>query len=270
MKKDVAFIYDFDGTLAYGNIQEYNFIPALDMTSSMFWEEVENLKVKNNMENVLAYMYVMLKKAQEHNISVKKSAFTKYGQNVIFYPGVENFFDKINEYGKQLGLNIHHFVISSGIKEMIEGTSISDKFEKIYACSFLYNVDEIAVWPAVSVNYTNKTQFLYRINKGIFEVYDESINDKMSDHDKKIPFSNMIFLGDGATDVPCMKLVKENGGVSFAVYDSNKGDKVANKLLKDSRVNFAVKADYTEGSTLYTSIQNTLKNIKSRNENEIK
>lgn len=264
--KDVAFIYDFDGTLAYGNIQEYNFIPALDMTSNKFWEEVEKLKVTNDMENVLAYMYVMLKKAGEHNISVKKSSFTSYGKNVIFYPGVETFFDSINEYGKSLGLNIHHYIISSGIKEMIEGTSIKDKFERIYACSFLYNVDEIAVWPAVSVNYTNKTQFLYRINKGIFEVYDETINDKMADDDKKIPFENMLYFGDGITDIPCMKLVKENGGSSFALYDNNKSDKIASKLLKDGRVNYVAQADYTEGGELYTQIKNVLLNIKSRNE----
>lgn len=261
-KKEVAFIYDFDGTLARGNIQEYNFIPALNMTSDAFWKEVEDLRVKNNMENVLAYMYLMIKKAEEHNISVKKSSFVNFGKNIEFFPGVTDWFDIVNEYGKSIGLNIHHYIVSSGIKEMIEGTEIADKFEKIYACSFLYNVDDIAKWPAVSVNYTNKTQFLYRINKGIYEVYDERINDKMSEDDKKIPFENMVYFGDGATDIPCMKLVKDNGGNAIAIYDKDSKQKFANKLLTDGRVNYIAKADYTKDSALYNHIINILDKIK--------
>lgn len=256
----VAFIYDFDGTLAHGNIQEYNFIPALKMTSNDFWNEVEELKVKNNMENVLAYMYLMLKKAEAHNMSVKKSAFVEYGKNIKFYPGVIEWFDRINTYAKELAITPHHYIVSSGIKEMIEGTEIKDKFDRIYACSFLYNIDEIAKWPAVSVNYTNKTQFLYRINKGIYEVYDEGINNKMLDSDKKIPFTNMIYFGDGMTDVPCMKLVKDNGGTAISVYEKDKA--LASKLLKDGRVNNISKTDYTEGSDLDVYVKDVLQNIK--------
>lgn len=262
----VAFIYDFDGTLAHGNIQEYNFIPALNMTSDEFWDEVEDLKIKNNMENVLAYMYLMLRKAEEHNISVKKSAFVEYGKNITFYPGVLSWFDRINSYAKDLGIIMHHYIVSSGIKEMIEGTDIADKFERIYACSFLYNIDEIAKWPAVSVNYTNKTQFLYRINKGIYEVYDASINDKMLDKDKKIPFENMVYFGDGLTDVPCMKLVKDNGGTAISLYE--KDNRLASKLLNDGRVNYVTKTDYTEGSDLDLYVKNTLVNIMKRTDNE--
>jgi len=265
-EKHVAFIYDFDGTLAHGNIQEYNFIPALNMTSDEFWDEVEKLKVNNNMENVLAYMYLMLKKAEENNMSVKKSAFVEYGKNIQLYPGVVNWFDRINSYAQDIGLIPHHYIVSSGIKEMIEGTEIKDKFEKIYACSFLYNIDEIAKWPAVSVNYTNKTQFLYRINKGIYEVYDASINDKMADEDKKIPFTNMIYFGDGMTDVPCMKLVKDNGGTAISLYE--KEDVLALKLLNDGRVNHISKTDYSESSDLDIYIKKILLNIRKRTENE--
>lgn len=267
MKKlDVAFIYDFDGTLAHGNIQEYNFIPALKMTSDEFWNEVQDLKVKNNMENVLAYMYLMLKKAEEHNMSVKKSSFIEYGKNIQFYPGVTYWFDRINDYAKSLGIKLHHYIVSSGIKEMIEGTEISNKFEKIYACSFLYNIDEIAKWPAVSVNYTNKTQFLYRINKGIYEIYDDSINNKMLEEDKKIPFSNMIYFGDGMTDVPCMKLIKDSGGTAISVYEEN--NELSSKLLADGRVNFIAKTDYTENSDIDKYVKDVLKNIKKRTKNE--
>ena len=138
--------------------------------------------------------------------------------------------------------------------------------ERIYACSFLYNVDEIAKWPAVSVNYTNKTQFLYRINKGIYEVYDASINDKMLEKDKKIPFENMVYFGDGLTDVPCMKLVKDNGGHAISVYD--KKDGLANKLLADGRVNYIATTDYTEGSDIDKYIKDVLNKISKRTENE--
>jgi len=265
-KTDVAFIYDFDGTLAHGNIQEYNFIPALNMTSDEFWDEVDKLKIKNNMENVLAYMYLMLKKAEENNMSVKKQAFVEYGKNIKFYPGVTSWFDRINEYANNLGIKIHHYIVSSGIKEMIEGTEIKDKFEKIYASSFLYNIDEIAKWPAVSVNYTNKTQFLYRINKGIYEVYDERINNKMLEEDKIIPFSNMIYFGDGMTDVPCMKLVKDNGGAAISVYEHD--DALSLKLLEDGRVNFIANTDYTENSELDKYIKEVLYSIAKRIENE--
>ena len=146
--------------LLSGNIQEYNFIPALNMTSDSFWKEVEKLAKENNMDSVLAYMYLMLKKAETSNISITKSAFYEYGKNISFYDGITTWFDRINEYGKSLGLNIHHYVISSGIKEMIEGTDIADKFDRIYACSYMYNVDNIAKWPALSVNYTSKTPLL--------------------------------------------------------------------------------------------------------------
>ena len=264
-KREVAFIYDFDGTLAHGNIQEYNFIPALHMTSEEFWREVENLKIKNNMENVLAYMYVMLKKAEENNISVKKSSFINFGKNIKFFKGLTDWFDLVNDYGKSLGLNIKHYIVSSGIKEMIEGTEIADNFDKIYACSFLYSDDDIAKWPSVCVNYTNKTQFLYRINKGIYDVFDDRINDKMASDMKKVPFENMIYFGDGLTDVPCMKLVKDNGGTAIAVYEDEARKQIPEKLYSDERVNFIAKTDYSKDSELYKYIQIILNKISKEN-----
>ena len=267
--KDVAILYDFDGTLARGNIQEYNFIPALNMASNDFWKNVTKLAKENSMDTNLAYMYLMLKMAEANNISVKKESFIECGKNVDFYPGVLEWFDNINEYGKSIGLNVHHFIISSGIKEMIEGTKIADKFDKIYACSFMYSVDSIAKWPAISVNYTNKTQFLFRINKGCLEVYDKSINEAMSEEEKYIPFSNMLYLGDGETDVPCMKLVKNFGGKSIAVYDDNENRKqVAEKLYKDNRVNFISEADYSKNSKLAKYIETCLNHIKAESDIE--
>ncbi len=265
---DVALMYDFDGTLAKGNIQEYNFIPALNMTSDSFWKEVSNLARKNNMDSVLAYMYLMLKKADMANISIKKSSFFEYGKNIYFYEGVTDWFKSINEYGASLGLNIHHYIISSGIKEMIEGTEIANNFDRIYACSYMYNIDNIAKWPALCVNYTNKTQFLFRINKGVLDVYDAKVNDYMKEEEKNIKFSNMIYLGDGETDIPCMKLVKNFGGKSIAVYDSMQRKKVAEKMFNDGRVNYYAEADYRDGEKLNEYIKECLNEIALKVENK--
>lgn len=262
--RDVAIMYDFDGTLAHGNMQEYNFIPKLKMTSETFIKEVEELKEQNNMEGILAYMYLMLKKAEERNVSVTKESFVKYGENIALYPGVEGWFSRLNEYAKNLGLTLHHFVISSGIKEMIEGTSISKEFERIYASSFLYNVDNVAKWPSVAVNYTNKTQFLFRINKGLYEVYDDKINDHMTEEEKSIDFPNMIYIGDGFTDVPCMRLIKDYMGTSIAVYESKSGKHIADELLKHNRVNYTALTDYTDGSNIDIYVKEKLKEISMR------
>lgn len=250
--KNVAIIYDFDGTLAKGNIQEYSFIPALNMDKDSFWKEVKEISIANDSESVLVYMFLMLKKAAELGLSVKKSDFRNYSEKVEFFEGVEEWFNRIKEYAKQKGLNLSHYIVSSGTKEMIEGTSIAKEFKKIYACSYIYNENGDAVAPGCSVNYTNKTQFLFRINKGIFDVYDLSINDPMQASERKTPFTNMIYIGDGETDIPCMKIVKEFGGKSISVYDktSEKAEEVGNKLLEDGRVNYSTLANYTENSKL--------------------
>ncbi|MDL2276913.1 haloacid dehalogenase-like hydrolase, partial [Breznakia sp. OttesenSCG-928-G09] len=197
---------------------------------------------------ILAYMYHMIRKAQDNRLSIKRKDFEDAGKHVELFPGVETWFDRINAYGESLGVKIEHYIISSGLKEIIEGTKIKDAFEKIYACEFHYNENGVADWPALTVNYTNKTQFLFRINKGVLELYeDEKLNEFKEDRDRRIPFRNMIYIGDGLTDVPCMKLVKVNGGQSIAVYTEK--HKVE-KLLMDQRVDFITPANYEEGKEL--------------------
>jgi len=263
-KKDVAIMYDFDGTLAHGNMQEYNFIPKLNMTSEQFIKEVDEFKVKNNMEGILAYMFMMLKKAEINNISVRRDSFVKYGENIDFFPGVRTWFERMNEYADSLGLKLHHFVISSGLREMIEGTCIAHEFDRIYASSFYYNIDNVAKWPALAINYTNKTQFIFRINKGLYEVYDDKINEYMPKNKKSIDFTEMIYIGDGFTDVPCMKLLNSFGGTSIAVYEHDDNKYVAEDLLKHNRVNYISKTDYTAGSDIDIYVKEKLKEIALR------
>ena len=263
-KITVALIYDFDGTLAPGNMQEYDFIPAVGKSNMEFWHEANTLAEEQDADQVLTYMARMLQAAQSKGLSLRREAFRESGRNVQFYAGVKEWFKRINDYGAERGVNILHYVNSSGLKEIIEGTAIAHEFKNIYACSFLYNVDGIAYWPAVAVNYTNKTQFIFKINKGVESVYDtHMVNRYMEENLRPVPFKRMIYVGDGMTDIPCMKLVKNYGGHSIAVYnpdDKNKR-KDMNTLIRDNRVNFVCAADYSEGSEMDTVVKSIMDKI---------
>lgn len=247
-KPTVAIAYDFDGTLSPGNMQEHNFIPEIGMTKANFWAEVKRLAKKNDGDEILMYMHLMLKNAHRKDLQVKKSDFKAYGKKLKLFKGVSGWFDNINQYAELSDVKVKHYIISSGIREMIEGTSIAKYFEKIFASSFYYDHNGLACWPALVVNYTTKTQHLFRINKGINNAYDNTtINKYVKKEDRPIPFENMIFIGDGDTDIPCFRLVKEQGGHSIAVYKpKTKGAREKpEKLVKDGRVNFFAQADFT-------------------------
>ena len=265
MKKPiVAILYDFDKTLCTKDMQEYAFIPALGMSSAAFWGEVNALTDAQEMDSILAYMYKMVEKAQEKNLHITRDTFRKMGRSVEFFEGVLNWFDRINQYGEAVGVRMEHYIVSSGIKEIIEGTPIAEKFKKIYACEFMYNENGFIQWPKFAVNYTAKTQFLFRINKGVLTTDSKStekLNRYTPENERRIPFRNMIYIGDGLTDVPCMKLVKTNGGQSIAVFDQEKGQEAAQKLRTDGRVNFIAAADYGVNSDMETIVQAIIQKI---------
>ena len=249
----IALIYDFDGTLAAGNMQEYDFIPAVGKSNFEFWDEANRLAEEQDADQILTYMALMIRSAQAKGLSLRREAFQESGKRVELFPGVLEWFDRINKYGEEHGVRVLHYINSSGMKEIIEGTPIADKFRKIYACSFLYNVDGIAYWPGVAVNYTNKTQFIFKINKGVESVYDTTqVNQYMEEKDRPVPFSRMIYVGDGTTDIPCMRLVKNFGGHSIAVYNPSSESKRGemSTLIRDNRVNHVCPADYSEGSEM--------------------
>ena len=253
-----ALIYDFDGTLAAGNMQEYDFIPAVGKSNIEFWDESNRLAKEQDADQILTYMALMIHEAHAKGLSLRREAFQESGKRVELYDGVMEWFDRINAYGEERGVNIVHYINSSGLKEIIEGTPIADKFRKIYACSFLYNVDGIAYWPGVAVNYTNKTQFIFKINKGVESVYDtKQVNQYMEEKQRPVPFSRMIYVGDGTTDIPCMRLVKNFGGHSIAVYNPKDEDKRGemSTLIRDNRVNHVCPADYSEGKEMDTVVK---------------
>lgn len=249
----LAIAYDFDGTLAPGNMQEHDFIPAIKMTTKRFWEEVKDLSKKHEADNILVYMGLMLKKARIAEVQVRKKDFENFGKTLRLFDGVPEWFTRINVYAKESGVAVKHYVISSGIREMVQGSPIARYFTTVFASSFWYDHHGIAEWPALALNYTTKTQFLFRINKGSPHVYDHSrINKYVPHHKRPVPFQNMVFIGDGDTDIPCFRLIKDQGGHSIAVYKPHtKGAKAkADQLIRDGRVNFTAPADYRDGHPL--------------------
>lgn len=261
---NVALVYDFDGTLAPGNMQEFGFVQAIGKDPNEFWNRTYEMAVGNDASTILCYMYLMLQEAKANGISLKRDNFRKFGSMIKLYQGVEEWFLLINQYGKSIGLNIQHYINSSGLKEMVEGTSIAKEFENIYACSFLYDTEGNAYWPAVAVDYTTKTQFLFKINKGIKEVSDnKKINEYVAKEDRPIPFERMIYFGDGETDVPSMSVVKSQGGHAIAVYGDPKKKTTATKLINANRVDFMCMADYSEGREVYDTVCRILNKIRA-------
>lgn len=263
MKTKVALIYDFDKTLCSKDMQEYSFIPNLNMTSSTFWNEVSNFTKEEKMDKILGYMYMMIKKSQEINKDITIPYLNSLGSSVELFPGVLNWFNNINEYGKKIDLEIEHYIVSSGIKEIIEGTSIAKYFKEIYACEFLY-VNNVAVWPKQSINYTAKTQYISRINKGVLDIADDvTLNKMMADDERRISSKNMIYFGDGLTDIPSMKMTRSYGGYAIAVYQNN-DTKLVKELINENRIDFYAKANYNENEELDKIVKTILNDISTK------
>ena len=266
LKINAAIAYDFDGTLTPGYMQNHSFFPALGVEDPFkeFWPKVKELSEKNDMDEILAYMHLMLKEADYNDVSIHKQKFIEHGKDMGFFPGVEIWFSRINKYAADRGIHLKHYIISSGLREMIQGTSIAKEFSAIFASGFLYNQDDIAIWPALAVNYTNKTQYIFRINKGIENAWDsKSLNRYTGDKERPVPEEHIIYFGDGETDIPAMKMVNYIGGHSIAVYDSNlEGSKQScEDLMKQERAKHAVEADYQDNTELDLTVKRILDSI---------
>jgi len=261
----LAICYDFDKTLSPDNMQAQGFIQDVGYDIDKFWRDSNKLSRENEMDSNLAYMYKMVEEA-EGNFVLSKKTLADYGSKVKLFTGVDTWFERIKEYGKENGILIEHYIISSGIKEMIEGTKIAKQgaFEKIYASSFYFNERGVAKWPAQAVNYTNKTQFLFRIEKGVLDVNDNLVNEYFPPEKIRIPFRNIAYLGDSDTDIPCMKLVNTHGGHSIGVYNPITEDKQkVFKMMKEERIKYFVPADYSKGSQLDELIKDIIKKTKT-------
>ena len=257
----VAFLYDFDKTLCTTDMQNYAFIPSLGMTPAEFWPVANGFGSANRMDGILAYMYTMIRESEKRNMPLTREKLINMGRDIVLYPGVEDWFRRINAFGAEQGVQVEHYVISSGLKEIIEGSSISDAFKEIYASEFYYDESGKPVWPKLAVNFTAKTQFVYRINKGVLDVSDDkTLNDSMPDDSKRVPFTNMIYVGDGLSDVPCMKMMRAYGGQAIAVYQETNRMAVEDLMAKH-RVDFIFKADYSEGTPLDLTVKNIIRKM---------
>ena len=268
-KPIVALIYDFDGTLSPGNMQEFGFIQAIHQTPEEFWTKSDGIAKGQDASNILAYMKLMFDEARRSGIKLTRKDFRRYGADIKLYEGVREWFRNVNEYGESRGVKIEHYINSSGLKEIIEGSPIAKEFKHIFAGSFIYDENGEAEWPGIAVDYTAKTQFLFKIQKGIFSSRDaKRVNESMADENKRIPFTNMIYFGDGDTDVPSMKIVNMFGGNAIGVFDPANPQKrsTAQKLLRQGRVNFITPANYSRESRTFRIVCTIIEKIKVENE----
>jgi 2-hydroxy-3-keto-5-methylthiopentenyl-1-phosphate phosphatase len=248
-KPIVAILYDFDSTLAVSDMQNFGFIPALGMTPAEFWGATTAFSNESGCERTLSYLYMMCKMTKDKGIKMTREWLNEMGKAIQFFPGVLDWFDRINAFGESQGVRVEHYLVSSGNKEIVDGCPIAKKFKVLYACEFLFDPKTgEPTWPKLAINYTQKTQYFFRISKGIYDPTDDvGVNEKKPD--RRIPYSNIIYIGDGMTDIPAMIIAKNNGGKSIAVYPKGKEEKVQS-LFHDGRVNYVCPADYRENKEL--------------------
>ena len=264
-KPKMAICYDFDKTLSPDDMQTFTLIPSFGIDKDQFWADSNELAKNNRMDTNLAWMYELVRYSEFKSKSLKREYFKDSGAKVQLYKGVRSWFKRMNEYAEKKGIELEHYIISSGLKEIIEGSEIAPYFKRIYASTYLYSADGVAKWPAQAINYTNKTQFIFRIAKGCLEEYDERVNDSMPDKDLRIPYENIVYIGDSATEIPCMRLVKSRGGYSVGVFDPDKDDRSrVYQLFNDGRLSFYAPADYSRDSQIAKYMKQIMDEISAK------
>ncbi|MGE3067647.1 MAG: HAD family hydrolase [Hyphomicrobiaceae bacterium] len=254
-KKTIALVYDFDGTLSPKPMQEYAFLPKIDADPEAFWAESNRLAAEQGADPLITYMHLLYRKAKEKGVRIDRADLVAQGRSVELFPGVQAWFKEIAEYvrirAESHGVALRHYLVSSGLTEIIEGTSIYPHFHNVFASEYWFDPYDLP-YPKRVITDTGKTQYLFRINKGI-EDLGQSINHHMPEGVRPVPFSNMIYFGDGDTDVPSMAVTRKNGGHAIAVYapGETRGREKCVALHKAGRCDFFAPADYTRGSELF-------------------
>jgi 2-hydroxy-3-keto-5-methylthiopentenyl-1-phosphate phosphatase len=259
-KPIVAILYDFDATLATSDMQNFSFIPSLGLTPDEFWGKTKEFSEKTGCEKTLGYIYTMIAECKKRGIKMTRSFLREQGKGIKFWPGVDTWFERINKFGEENGVEVEHYLVSSGNKEIVEGCSIYKYFKMVYGCEFIFDENDEPIWPKLVINYTQKTQYFYRVSKGAFDINDDvGVNEK--NRNRRVPYSNIVYIGDGLTDIPAMILAKNNGGHSIAVYPEGREGKVVDDLYHDGRVNYVAPADYREGKELDEIMRLIIKGI---------
>ncbi len=259
-----AIIYDFDGTLSPGSMQQHTLLPEFGFDDhNDFWKIVKDANRAADGDEILAYMHEILMRSKR---KPTRDLFEEHGRNLPLFDGVEEWFGSINHFAASQGVRLEHYVVSSGLSEMISASPIAKHLSYIFASKYLYGADGRATWPAASVNYTTKTQYLFRINKGILNYWDDkAVNRWIPMEERPIPFENMIFIGDGDTDIPSMKMMRYQGGCAIAVFDPQEfrssGQKKMYNLIAEDRANYVCPADYTTNGQLDVVVRGVLGRI---------
>ncbi len=252
-KKTIALVYDFDGTLSPRPMQEYAFLPTIGADAKRFWEECNRIANEQCADPLITYMHLLYEKAKSKKVHIDRDALVAQGGAVQLFPGVEDWFSQIEDYialrTESQGVDLRHYLISSGLKEIVEGTAIYKNFHNVFASEYWFKAYDLP-YPKRVVTDTGKTQYLFRINKGI-EDLSQSINSHMAEAARPIPFSNMIYFGDGDTDVPSMAVMRKNGGYAVAVHPPGRSKAKCVSLFKAGRCDFFAAADYRRGSELF-------------------
>ena len=261
----MAICYDFDKTLSPDDMQTFTLIPSFGIDSEEFWREANALAREKSMDKNLAWMFNLIKYSKFMGRSIHRSHFKDAGAEVKLYEGVLSWFERLNAYARIRGIELEHYIISSGLREIIEGNPIAPYFKKIYASSYYYSADGIAEWPAQVVNYTTKTQYIYRVSKGFLDENDERVNDVVPRSERYIPYENIVYIGDSATDIPCMKLVSSENGHAIGVYDPHRQNtEQVERLLREGRINYYAPADFREDKPLDVYLKSVIDEIASR------
>lgn len=264
-KPKMAICYDFDKTLSPDDMQTFTLIPSFGIDKKEFWDSSNKLAEDNLMDNNLAWMHELIRYSEFKSKSLKREYFRETGADIKLYRGVKTWFKRMNDYAEKKGIELEHYIISSGLKEIIEGSKIAANFKRIYASTYLYSADGVAKWPAQAINYTNKTQFIFRIAKGFLEEYDERVNDSMPEEKLRIPYENIVYIGDSATDIPCMRLVKSKGGYSIGVFDPVKDNRSkVYQLFNDGRLSCYAPADYSANSEISRFMKQIIDEISAK------
>ena len=254
----IALVYDFDGTLSPQPMQEYTVLPKIGVEPAQFWAMVNREARETESDPMLVYMRHIIEALEREKVDVKREDFAVMARAIEYFPGVPTWFARMNAYVKRRSrgqVKVQHYLISAGQREILDGATIRKHFKRIYASEYHFNHHGVATFPKLLVTDTLKTQFLFRINKGR-ESITESINEHMPEAERPIPFPNMIYLGDGMTDVPSMALTKKSGGHAVAVYDPRKdGRTTCLKLLDAGRVDFIAEADFRKAGKLARRVQ---------------
>ena len=262
LQKKIAIVYDFDGTLTPQPMQEYTVLPELGIEPKTFWDEVEAETLNTQGDPILTYMRLLVEKIETNKKHLSRKSLRESAQQIKYFAGVKTWFERLNKYvSNQTSdkIELVHYIVSAGLKEILEGIAIKHNFKQIYASQYYFDHHEVAKFPTIVVNDTTKTQFLFRINKGLEQTLD-NINEYMPEKHRPIPFRNILYIGDGMTDVPSMTVLKKNHGFAIAVYkrDNHKSRSVCARLFKANRIDFYAEADYQTSSELETQTKKIL------------